>query len=169
MYFKSHPLIEYNNEEVVDIFRSTRLLKKLNTNAFLFRKYNIQDKETPESLAFKLYGNSEYHWTILLINNIVNINRHWPMSLNALNTYINTKYTNPNGIHHYEDADGHIVDLDTQDTSQVIISNYDYEVKVNTEKSSIKVLHSSNISKFVNEFKNIIKGPKFVKKFVKVI
>lgn len=91
------------------------------------------------------------------------------MSLNALNTYINTKYTNPNGIHHYEDADGHIVDLDTQDTSQVIISNYDYEVKVNTEKSSIKVLHSSNISKFVNEFKNIIKGPKFVKKFVKVI
>ena len=46
----------------------------------LFDTYDIKNGETPESIAFKLYGDAELHWVVMLINNITDRFHDWPMS-----------------------------------------------------------------------------------------
>ena len=39
---------------------------------------------------------------VLLINNVTDRYHDWPMSEQQFSTYVNEKYSNPDGIHHYE-------------------------------------------------------------------
>jgi hypothetical protein len=168
MYFASHPRIEYDGHEAVNIFRSSRLLKKLNTNRFLLKEYIIQDGETPELVSFNLYDNAKYHWSIIIINSIVNLNTQWPLSSNNLFKYVEEKYEDPNGFHHYEDEEETIVDAPPgvfgQLLSDMTVTNLEYETKINDNKSKIKVLHSSHLNSFVTEFKETIKGSRLIKR-----
>ena len=56
----------------------------------------------PEHIAHKLYGNSELHWIVLMVNNITDLYRDWPMTVPNFLRFLNDKYDNPDGIHHYE-------------------------------------------------------------------
>ena len=38
---------------------------------FDFDYYDVKDGETPEMIAYKYYDDVELHWTIFLVNNIV--------------------------------------------------------------------------------------------------
>jgi len=69
-----------------------------------YDEYDITDSDTPEILAFKLYGDPELHWIILHFNNILDARFEWPQTTNNLVSYVQGKYANINGIHHYEDA-----------------------------------------------------------------
>ena len=108
MYFGQFPKMVYdikgdNNYKVVpNIFRRIKVKNKMRDTVPLLDKYAVQDGETPESLAYKVYGNASYHWIILLLNNIQNRYYDWPLSNIAFNAYINEKYDDINGIHHYE-------------------------------------------------------------------
>ena len=78
-YFEQFPKLVYDikgNEEyklVPDIFRRIKLKSKVSDNLMLYDKYDIADGETPESVAFNVYGDAQLHWVILLTNNIQNI------------------------------------------------------------------------------------------------
>lgn len=61
-------------------------------NASTYYEYEIKEGETPELLAHKLYGSSELHWIILLLNNIIDPYYDWPMSQNVFKKYLNIKY-----------------------------------------------------------------------------
>jgi hypothetical protein len=153
MYFSAHPTTTYNNSQVIDIFR--RVITKFNIleNIAVFQKYDIVDGASPEALAFKLYGDSELHWVILLSNNIVDVNNNWPLSTQDFGTYVTKKYTNPAARHHYEDGDGDVVDGPTS----YPVSYFTFEERKNDEKASIFVLDASYISSFVEEFRKLIK------------
>ena len=78
MYFANFPSIVYDAtgnfdfKVVTNLLRRVALRQKVRDNTLIFDTYDVGNGETPEILADKLYGESELHWIILLLNNIVN-------------------------------------------------------------------------------------------------
>jgi hypothetical protein len=153
MYFSLHPTTTYNNKTVIDIFR--RVIPKLNVlnNISVFTKYDIENGISPENLAYKLYGDSELHWVLLIANNIVNVNKDWPLAPQDFNTYVLKKYPIYDAVHHYEDGDGDVVDGPTN----YPITNYTVEERINNKKSNILLIDPFYVSEFVKEFRKLIK------------
>ena len=61
-------------------------------NTVVYYEYEIQDGETPEIVAYKIYGSPEKHWIILSLNDIVNPQIDWPIEQNSLKKLIDIKY-----------------------------------------------------------------------------
>jgi hypothetical protein len=110
MYFKSFPYTYYtldntNTVQVVtNITNRATLSDEVKQNLGLFDEYDIKDGETPELVADKFYGNPQLHWLVLHYNDIVDPRFEWPLPTNSFENYARGKYTDINGIHHYEDA-----------------------------------------------------------------
>jgi hypothetical protein len=64
----------------------------LKNNGVSFYDYLVEDGETPEIVAHKFYGNSNKHWIVLMMNDIVHPQFDWPLSTNSLELYIDKKY-----------------------------------------------------------------------------
>ena len=62
---------------VKNIFRRAVSRDDLSKYITLFENYSIEDNETPERLAYKLYLDSHLDWVILLVNNIVDVYEGW--------------------------------------------------------------------------------------------
>ena len=107
-FFSPFPRIEYNlsgvngnTQEVTDIFRRVKVRNKISDNVILFDKYDVQEGEKPEDIAYKIYGEADYFWVVTLINNVVNRYYDWPLDEFVFQQYVADKYSNPDGIHHY--------------------------------------------------------------------
>ena len=176
MYFGQFPKMVYdikgdNNYKVVpNIFRRIKVKNKMRDTVPLLDKYAVQDGETPESLAYKVYGNASYHWIILLLNNIQNRYYDWPLSNIAFNAYINEKYDDINGIHHYEKikssgkkiGDGpedfsHKIECNSTDAGAGAVTNLEYEIRIQDKKRLIKLLDSKYVEMFIEEFRRLIR------------
>jgi hypothetical protein len=55
--------------------------------------YTIKDEERPETIAHRIYGRSDYHWIILMFNEILDPYFSWPLSVNELETQMEKTYT----------------------------------------------------------------------------
>ena len=51
-----------------DILRRVKLRSSLSSSRFVFDKYNVKEGEKPEDIAFKYYGDAEYHWVVMMVN-----------------------------------------------------------------------------------------------------
>jgi hypothetical protein len=101
-YFKYFPLEEYNLsntstslDSVTNILAKFKFEDDFKENTIVYYEYDIVDGETPETLAYNLYGSSEQHWIILALNDIVNPSTDWPLSTTNLNNIIDKKYSAP--------------------------------------------------------------------------
>jgi hypothetical protein len=184
MYFNSFPIIPYDStgtgqyKDVTNLLRRVAVRTKIRSNAFLFDTYDVKEGETPESIADKLYGDSELHWVIMLVNNITDRYHQWPMSSGQFLDYINDKYknadgtSNVDGTHHYEIAQSsgdtktkievyNNSALYTGDSdfyaSASIVTNFEYEESVQDKIRKIRLLDPSYIDRFVTEFKALMK------------
>lgn len=99
-FFRYYPKTFYtSNNAVTGVDSVTNIIarfgfeKKLKENANAFYKYQIQDGDTPEIIADKYYGNVEYHWVVLLFNDIIDPQFDWPLDQNSIIEYIDKKYT----------------------------------------------------------------------------
>ena len=172
MYFKSFPIIPYDSvgdlqfKDVTNLLRRVGLRTKLKSNTSLYDTYDVKEGETPEMIAFKLYGDSELHWIILIVNDITDRYHQWPMNFSQFNEYLNDKYSNPDGIHHYEttqtSGDTKVkievvndVDEDAY-TGLTPITNREYEESEQDVKRSIRLLDPSFVDQFVDEYKKLI-------------
>jgi len=83
MYFSKFPLTVYdikgnNNYTLLpDILRRVKIRAGLVSNRLVFDKYNVKEGEKPEDVAFKYYGDAEYHWVIMMVNNITDRYYEW--------------------------------------------------------------------------------------------
>ena len=169
MYFDSFPVIFYDSsgdlifKDVTNLLRRVGLRTKVRTNSLLYDTYNVKEGETPEMIAHKLYGDTELHWIILLVNEVSDRYHQWPMTTPQFLDFINDKYDNPDGIHHYEttqtSGDTKVkievfneVDEDAY-TGLTPITNREYEENVQDKKRQIKLLDPSYVNAFVSEFK----------------
>ncbi len=103
-YFRFFPKTPYFLEETGDLDLVTNIItrikfleeiKNIGTGYFV---YDIQNGDTPESLAYKFYGSVEKHWIILLLNDIVDPVFDWYKDYLIVNKYIDEKYSSLGGI-----------------------------------------------------------------------
>lgn len=131
MYFKDVPNIYYDFKLggksqlsiVKDITHNIRFRKEILENITLYDEYDIRDGETPEIIAERIYGNSQYHWVIMLLNERYDYITDFPLSYPELVAHTEQKYGvgNTNDIHHYLDFNGNKVD---SIVSGVTMTNY---------------------------------------------
>lgn len=167
MYFKNFPTIPYDSQgngkfkDVKNLLRRIGLRSKIKSNASLFDTYDVKNGETPESIAFKLYGDSELHWIIMLMNDITDRYHDWPMSEAQFLQFVNDKYSNPDGTHHYEisQSSGDTskkINIGTDNTdypTATLITNFEHEQKEQDKKRKIRLLDPSYTDQFIEEFK----------------
>ena len=175
-YFNQFPGIDYdlkgdgNRTVVTDIFRRVKARSKIIDNVSAFDKYDVQEGEKPEDIAYKMYGDSDYFWIITLVNNIVNRYYDWPLDEYVFQQYVADKYDNADGIHHYErtqdsgrqtgegPADySHILVCNSTDAGAQSVSNIEYERRLQDKKRQIKLLNRNYLPAFETEFTNLIR------------
>ena len=176
MYFDSFPIIQYGSSDgtvknVTNLLKRIAVRSKLKTNVSFFDTYDVKNGETPEIIADKLYDDPKLHWVVMLLNDVTDGYHDWPMSEQQFNTYVNEKYSNPDGIHHYEISqesgdttqkievyDPELISSDTDAyTSATPITNREYEESEQDKKRKIRLLDPVFIDQFVDEFKILMK------------
>ena len=175
MYFDSFPIIQYGSTDgtiknVTNLLRRVAIRTKVKTNAALFDTYDIKSGETPEIIADKFYDDPELHWVIMLVNNVTDRYHDWPMNEQQFSTFINEKYSDPDGIHHHEITqesgdttqkievyDPDLISSDTDAyTSATPITNREYEESEQDRKRKIRLLDPEVVDTFVDEFKSLM-------------
>jgi hypothetical protein len=96
-YFNFLPNILYRDEfgnsiVVKNIITRGQILDVLKESAASAADYRIRDGEKPETLAQRVYGRSDYHWLILLFNEIINPYFQWPLTMNEMEHHMNNVY-----------------------------------------------------------------------------
>lgn len=98
-YFSHFGKITYNLANnsttatlATNIFQRSSFLKEISENTAIAYEYEITDGDTPEVLAHKLYGDPNRHWIILLYNKLSNPLYEFPLSMPALEKYIQYKH-----------------------------------------------------------------------------
>ena len=170
MYFQNFPLIPYDSVGNVQYKLVTNLLKrvalraKVRTNTLLFDTYNEQEGQTPEMIADKLYGDPNLHWIVMYVNNITDRYHQWPMTTPQFLAFINDKYSDPDGLHHYEitqtSGDTTVtIDIGTDNTEHsgaTTITNREFEEKRQDTLRAIRLLDPAYVDQFVEEFENLM-------------
>lgn len=115
-YFTNFPQILYSfsTGQTIDAFAMTDITRRVKIddfniqNTLSYDEYDVIDGDTPEIIADKLYNNPEYHWTILIANEIIDPRYDWPLDVRSLQNYISSKYGvgNEFAVHHYENTSG---------------------------------------------------------------
>ena len=176
MFFSQFPKILYdingdgNNKVLPDIFRRIKIRSKLKDNYALLDKYDVENGESPETVAYKVYGSTDYWYVVCLMNNIVNRQHDWPLSYQAFEEYVNDKYDNPGAVHHYEKLQSsghtvsegpadfdHYVEVNSDDPDGQSVSNYEYEQRLQDQKRQIQILNPSYLPAFLEEFRKLIR------------
>ena len=138
---------------VTDITRNIRFRRDILADITVYDYYDIVEGETPEIVAEKIYGNAQYHWIIMLANDIYDYLSDWPMTYVALEQYIQDKYGDTaDQPHHYVDYKGYSVSSDIPGATPV--SNRQYEEKLNESKRTIKVISRELVSTVLKNFKD---------------
>ena len=170
MYFDNFPTIPYDSEltgqfkDVKNLLRRVGVRAKVKSNASLFDTYDVKNGETPESIAFKLYGDAELHWVVMLLNDITDRYHDWPMSEAQFLQFVNEKYSNVDAVHHYEisqsSGDTSVkINIGTDNTdypTATAITNFEHEQEQQDIKRKIRLLDPSFVTDFVEEFKSLI-------------
>jgi len=176
MFFSQFPKILYdingdgNNKVLPDIFRRIKIRSKLKDNYALLDKYDVENGESPETVAYKVYGSTDYWYVVCLMNNVVNRQHDWPLSYQAFEEYVNDKYDNPGAVHHYEKLQSsghtlsegpadydHYVEVNADDPDGQSVSNYEYEQRLQDQKRQIQILNPSYLPAFLEEFRKLIR------------
>jgi hypothetical protein len=75
-----------------NLFIRLGILNNIKNSTVLYYPYLIQDGDTPEMIADKYYGDPQYHWVVLMMNDVVDPFYDWPLSYEKFNKYLVGKY-----------------------------------------------------------------------------
>ena len=175
-YFNEFPVIDYNltgvngnSKKVTDIFRRVKVRSKIANNLSLFDKIDVPEGDNPEDIAYKAYGDADYFWVVCLMNNIVNRYYDWPLDEFNFQQFVADKYSNPDGIHHYEitqssgkqtgegpDDYSHKIEVNSDTAGAQSVSNIEHERRLQDKKRKIRLLQPAFLDAFLEEFKLLI-------------
>ena len=175
MYFNQFPLIYYDSvgngesKVVTHLLKRVALHNKARSVTALYDTYDVRNGETPEMIAHKYYGDAEYHWVILLVNNITDRYHQWPMNTRQFLAHIAERYDDMNATHHYEinQVSGDItkkIDIGISNidingdtiTDATLITNREYEELKQDEIRKIRLLDPEYLEQFVEEFEALV-------------
>ena len=175
MYFSNFPLMAYDIKGdkgyklVPDILRRVKLRANIRNGMFMFDNYDVKEGETPEIVASKWFGDAEYHWVILMTNNITDRYYEWPLTQPQFQTHLEDKYGvgNIDAVHHYEISqtsgpttsrdNSHLVEVNSDASGATAITNREYEQREQDRIRQIRLLDKKYLGAFVSEFERLIK------------
>tara|TARA_B100000700_G_scaffold5974_1_gene6404 strand:- start:70 stop:738 length:669 start_codon:yes stop_codon:yes gene_type:complete len=171
--------------EVKNIFKRGKLKKDVFNNLMYFTQYKIIGDDRPDNVAFQVYNDETLDWLVLLSNNIVNIQTEWPLEQQSFLNYLLNKYGSQANLlqpHHYETVetkntkgsvivkkglevpqdysfeyyDGVLGEYVTASDITSVVSNYDYEIKIENAKRNIYVLKPEYLNVVLNDMNDIM-------------
>lgn len=84
-FFTNFPVIDYyfdpksqSTHTLRHIIRRFKVDDLVKNNVLTYQKYLIADGDTPDTVSYKFYGRADWHWIILMFNDIINPFRDWP-------------------------------------------------------------------------------------------
>ena len=178
MYFSRFPLTTYDMKGdgvyklLPDILRRVKLRSGIKAGTFIFTEYDVRDGEKPEDVAVKWFGDPEYHWVILMTNNITDRYYQWPMTQPQFQNFIEDKYgiASIDSIHHYEITQtsgrttsngpndySYLVECNSDEDGASPVTNREYEQRLQDKFRSIRLLDQRYLPTFVSEFEALIK------------
>ena len=179
MYFEQFPVIYYdavgndNPKVVTHLLKRVALHSKASETIALFDTYDVRNGETPEMIAHKYYDDAEYHWVILLVNNITDRYHQWPMNTRQFLAHLAERYDNVNATHHYEinqvsgditkKIDIGLTNIDTDGNTiadATLVTNREYEEEKQDEIRKIRLLDPTYLEQFVKDFQRLISDTK---------
>jgi hypothetical protein len=160
-----------NYKLLPNILKRVKLRTGIRTGSFLFDNYDVKDGENPEDIAFKLYGDAEFHWVILMVNNVTDRYYQWPLTQPQFQEHLTDKYGvgSEDAVHHYENTQAsgktssngpndfsHKVEVNSDDGDPDIITNRQYEQRLQDKYRAIRLLDPRYLGAFVEEFEGLI-------------
>ena len=168
---------------VKNIWRRGEILKQFKSEVTIFTEVTVGDGERPEDLATRYYDNPFYNWTVLIVNDIVDVYAQWPRSVTQLQDFISAKYDNPQATKHHvttevKDSEGNIIvpagkvvasnfqvayynGTTTVTANPVVsVSNAAFEFELNAKKQQIQIIKPDIIEDFVEVYANLLEKGK---------
>ena len=191
-YFFDFPNIKYavsankagipNYITIKDYFHLLKPRDDIYREDTIYEEYIVKNGERPDQIAYDYYGDEQYYWIILQINEIVDYWNQWPLSQYELDEFITRKYQSDAerlATHHYEtpkvvDVNGNVLlreGLTVNKNYQfkyrpdpalpalktafpIEVTNREYEYLLNREKSVIQVLQKKYVFDYAREVQN---------------
>lgn len=118
------------------------------------KTYELTDGERPEIAAYNLYGNPEYAWILLILNDAIDPFFDWFLSEDQVKRLTEDRYGSLEETHHYENDDGDWVD--GEESSHRAIRNIDYEIEENEKKRKIIAIKPRYIQKVISQLESSV-------------
>tara|TARA_R110001592_G_scaffold107899_2_gene301795 strand:+ start:396 stop:1058 length:663 start_codon:yes stop_codon:yes gene_type:complete len=190
-YFRNFPNIKYAVSankagiatyiNIKDYFNLLKVREDIFREETLYTPYTIHNGQRPEQISEAIYGDAQFYWVILQINEITDYYSQWPLSELELTEFVYEKYggaSKAGEIHHwqtmetYDQSDPPNMVLPGQlevpsnfkfsypaepgsnvklSTTPYSVSNFDYERDLNEEKSQINLLDKKYIYDYERE------------------
>ena len=199
-YFKYIPDFDYVSRlpkaqsisdylRVKNLFKRTKIAQTVFDDLTYFTKYQIIGDERPDNIAYKVYGDSDLDWMVMLANNITNLQNEWPLEEQSFYRFLINKYGSEAGIesiHHYESqkvidskekvivpkglevpSNYSVTFLDSGTKTEQIrtnitdaITNRQFEERVQDEKRNIFLIKPRFIGLIIEEMERVMEYPK---------
>ena len=199
-YFKYIPDFDYVSRlpkaqsisdylRVKNLFKRTKIAQTVFNDLTYFTKYQIIADERPDNIAYKIYGDSNLDWMVMLANNITNLQNEWPLEEQSFYRFLINKYGSEAGIetvHHYESqkvidskekvivpkglevpSNYSVTFLDSGTKTEQIrtnitdaITNRQFEERVQDEKRNIFLIKPRFIGLIIEEMERVMEYPK---------
>ena len=199
-YFKYIPDFDYVSRlpkaqsisdylRVKNLFKRTKISQTIFDDLTYFTKYQVIADERPDNIAYKIYGDSNLDWMVMLANNITNLQNEWPLEEQSFYRFLINKYGSEAGIesvHHYETqkvidskekvivpkglevpSNYSVTFLDSGTRTEQIrtnitdeITNRQYEEKIQDEKRNIFLIKPRFTGLILEEMERVMEYPK---------
>ena len=174
---------------VKNLFKRTKISQTVFDDLTYFTKYQIIADERPDNIAYKIYGDSNLDWMVMIANNITNLQNEWPLEEQSFYRFLINKYGSEAGIesvHHYETqkvidskekvivpkglevpSNYSVTFLDSGTRTEQIrtnitdeITNRQYEEKIQDEKRNIFIIKPRFTGLILEEMERVMEYPK---------
>lgn len=162
MYFSETNKINYNGYNIIDITKRTNIIQELIKNKDFYFEYVLKSGDTPESVAYDFYSDTELYWILILVNEIYDPLYEWYMTYNEVVDYSKLKYGDPqyqqtqywlfNNVKYKIQPN---ITIDPNGLA-VAISNLDVEIERNDNNQQIRVVYPEYINQIVREYKSLV-------------
>jgi len=194
-YFRNIPNFEYVDRtkdgqnisdytEVKNLFKRGKLREDIFQDLTYFTKYKVIGDERPDEVAYKIYGDENLDWIVMLSNNILNFENEWPMAQQSFDKYLLDKYGSysnmyltkqyeTNEVRDSEDriiiekglivpSDWSITFYDTglgqlvTRSSVYPVSNFEYEERIQNDKRNIYLLKDILVGLVIDDVETVM-------------
>ena len=165
-YFSNYPKIAYDitgtnttNPDftvAVNLMVRNKIRDAVESDITIFYPYIVSEGMRPDVLAYQYYGDTQYTWSILLVNNIIDPYWEWPLSYKDFRGYIITKYgsveKSQTTVHQYlKQARARVETSGTSDPIPVCNLEVDYQTYSSTNIEERSIVYKYEYEQDLNE------------------